>query len=328
MKKTPPPRIHAILMDGTLCSLRRQHLSNVGLICELLREVTGRHFSLYYEPGIEYTGRRSILRILTGKGTNAKIRYAYGALASRYTPGDKVFLIGYSRGAYSARSLAGVIDTVGLLHQDCATSRFVRQAFRHYQFAPHGMAAAQFRKNFCHQKVNIEAIGVFDTVKALGIALPWIWHFFDKPHRFHSHALGGCVKAGFHALALDETRNSYAPIMWDCTPNWQGQLEQMWFKGTHGDIGGYFNASAPNRGLSNIPLVWMLERLESRGLPLPTGWRERFDFDVTAPVSPLWHGAQMLLLSRQERDVGAHAAEAIHPSVPQTHKARLKIAAS
>src|SRR5690606_38005837 len=110
--------------------------------------------------------------VIEGRGINRQIRRAYGVLASRFRPGDRIFLFGYSRGAYAVRSLAGVIDRMGLLRAEHAVERNVLQVYRHYRSYAPGAAAEAFRDRYCHADVPIEMTGVWDTVKALGLRAP------------------------------------------------------------------------------------------------------------------------------------------------------------
>ncbi len=306
--------IHVIIIDGTLSSLQDGDEGNAGLACKLLREM-GAQVSVYYQPGIQWSQWRHAGDVIAGRGINRQIQHAYGYLASRYRPGDKIFLMGYSRGAYAVRSLAGVIDRVGLLTARHATQRNVRDVYRHYQNAPGGEAAKAFARAYCHDRVEIEMIGVWDTVKALGLNLPFIWRLSVPHHAFHSHALGQSVKRGYHALARHEKRVAYEPVMWETDPNWHGDLVQMWFRGSHGDVGGMLGGFEEARPLSNIPLVWMLEKAEAAGLPLPGGWKQRYPQDAAAPSSGTFRGVGRLLVARRPRRVGMDPSERIHPSV-------------
>jgi uncharacterized protein (DUF2235 family) len=315
-RRTRGPAIHVIILDGTLSSLEPGQETNAGLTFKLLRE-GGRHanLTLYYEAGIQWRDWKSTPDVMMGRGINRQIERAYGVLASRYRPGDRIILIGYSRGAYAVRSLAGVIDLVGLVRHEEATVRNIQLAYRHYRAGGKGEAAHDFKALYCHGSVTIEAVAVWDTVKALGLRLPILWRWAEAQHAFHNHALGRGVMHGFHALALDETREAYAPILWTCPPNWPGVMEQVWFKGTHGDVGGQVGDYPAARPLANIPLVWMLERLSGCGLMFPAGWRERFICDVTAPSIGTWGGWGKLFLSRRRRIVGRDRSERLHESV-------------
>lgn len=298
-----------------MSSLERGCETHAGTTYRLLSELpASAPVSLYYEAGIQWPGWRRGHDVALGRGINRQIRRAYGYLASRYRPGDRIFLMGYSRGAYAVRSLAGVIERVGLLRAEHATVRNIRQAYRHYQAENDGPAARAFARAFCHEGAEIEMIGVWDTVKALGLRLPLIWVFAERRHAFHNHALSPVVRQGYHALALDETREAFEPVLWHCPPDRLGDVEQVWFRGTHGDIGGQIDGYEPARPLANIPLVWMLEKAESCALPLPQGWRARFPCDPEAPSVGSWRGWGKLFVLRRRRPVGADPSEALHPS--------------
>ncbi|MCL3882298.1 DUF2235 domain-containing protein [Marivita sp. GX14005] len=308
------PRDHVVILDGTLSSLDPGHETNAGLLYRLLQELNGE-ISLYYENGLQWEDWRSFSDIMLGRGINRQIKRAYGYLASRYRPGDHIFLFGYSRGAFAVRSLAGVIDSIGLLQAEHATERNIRQAYRLYRDAPESAAAGDFTRLFCHPDTVIEVVGVWDTVKALGLRLPLLWHLNDRRHGFHSDQLGPAIRHGFHALAYHERRVAYAPVLWSSAPEWNGRLEQVWFRGVHGDIGGQLRGFEEARPLSNIPFVWMLERSEGAGLRLPEGWKRRFVQDVTAPSRGNWRGWGIVFWHRRRRVIGADPSERLHETL-------------
>jgi uncharacterized protein (DUF2235 family) len=305
------PVTHVIILDGTLSSLETEGQTNAGRAYTLLRE-TGSAVSIYYEPGLQWRDWRSTLDVAMGRGINRQIRRAYGYLASRYRPGDRIFMLGYSRGAYAVRSLAGVIDQVGLLRAENATERNIRTAYRHYEYTPDSATARAFAHAHCHATIEIEAIGVWDTVKSLGINAPLLWRLTEPRHAFHNSDLGHAVKNGFQALAMHESRLAFAPVLWQTHAGFEGQVEQVWFRGTHGDIGGQLGGFEAARPLANIPLVWLLSRLEDCGLPLPAGWKLRFEQDAQAPSVGTWRGYGKMFMSRKKRVIGADVSERIH----------------
>lgn len=310
------PAVHVIILDGTMSSLEPGQETNAGIAFGLLREVGHRaSLTVHYEAGIQWEKWSDTYGVMTGKGINRQIERAYGVLASRYRPGDRIILMGYSRGAYAVRSLAGIVDMVGLVRHDAATVRVIRQAYRHYRTAGRSASLAVFRQIHCHPRIEIEAIGVWDTVRALGARLPILWRWAEAQHSFHNDALGPSALAGYHALAIDETRESYAPVMWSRPTDWAGTMEQVWFRGTHGDIGGQLGGRIASRPLSNIPLVWMLEQLQKHGLPLPEGWNTRFACDPHAPSVGTWQGWAKLFWSRRRRIVGRDRSERLHETV-------------
>ncbi|MEW9919386.1 DUF2235 domain-containing protein [Marimonas sp. MJW-29] len=322
-----PPTTHVIILDGTLSSLVPLCQTNAARTYMLLREV-GRSVSIYYEPGLQWDNWRSIRDVITGKGINRQIRRAYGWLASRYRPGDRIFLFGYSRGAYAVRSLAGVIDLVGLLRPEHTTHQNVREAYRHYELSLFSPTARAFIEHRCHERVEIDMIGVWDTVKSLGINAPLLWRLSEARHAFHNHDLSSIVKHGYHALAHDETRVAFKPVLWQCHDAFAGRIEQVWFPGAHGDVGGQLGGYEAARPLANIPLVWMLHCAAQSGLPLPDGWEARFPRDAMAPVRGTWRGHGKVLMSRRKRIIGADRSERLHESVQTRMAAREKLTAS
>ena len=314
--KSRGARTHVIILDGTMSSLEPGYETHAGSTFRLCCEA-GADVSVFYEAGVQWHGWRGTMDVLMGRGINRQIRRAYGYLASRYRPGDRIFLIGYSRGAYAVRSLAGAIDMVGLLRAEHATVRNIRTAYRHYEFHPGGPHAVAFAHAYCHDKVAIEMVGVWDTVKALGLRLPFLWRGAEVRHAFHNHRLGPSIRNGFHALALDETREVYDPVMWTCPPGWPGRVEQVWFRGSHGDIGAQLSGYEPARPLANISLIWLLEMAGDCGLPLPEGWQARFFTDPNGPSVGTWRGWGKIFLLRSRRIVGRDPSERLHESVEQ-----------
>ncbi|WP_420862631.1 DUF2235 domain-containing protein [Algirhabdus cladophorae] len=305
-----------VILDGTLSSLETGSETNAGLIFKLLEDVP--QSSVYYEEGLQWTSFRSGWGVMVGTGINRQIQRAYLWLAQRYRPGDKIILVGYSRGAYAVRSLAGAIDRVGLLRADHANEDLMAQVYGFYREAPDSAEAETFAQTYCHAETPIEAVAVFDTVKALGLMLPVFGKWSQRRHAFHNHTLGDSIQHGFHALALHETRRAYAPVLWKCPTTWNGRMEQVWFRGNHGTVGGHLKGFDAARPLSNIPLVWMLRHLAKCGLSLPADWQDRYPTDPLAPATgylALW---KVLFFAHRKRKVGQCRSESIHPTVGPT----------
>ena len=316
--RTRGPATHVIILDGTMSTLEDGCETHAGMTYKLLNEAGhGANLTVHYEAGIQWRDWRGTWDVMTGKGINRQIERAYGVLASRYRLGDRIMLIGYSRGAYAVRSLAGVIDVVGLVKHSCATQRTITTAYRHYRTGGRSKYAQKFREEHCHPRADtpIEAVAVWDTVRALGLRLPVVWRFVQDAHKHHSHSLGIHIRNGFHALALDETREAYAPVLWTTRLGSRSHIEQVWFRGCHGDIGGQLNGYEAARPLSNIPLVWMLSRLEVCQLPLPAGWKDRFETDPHGVSAGNWRGWGKIFWARRRRLVGIDPSERLHHTV-------------
>ncbi|MEL7154417.1 MAG: DUF2235 domain-containing protein, partial [Pseudomonadota bacterium] len=250
----------------------------------------------------------------SGQGINISIRNGYGFLARHYRPGDRIYLLGYSRGAYAVRSLAGMIGTIGLLREKYSTPRHVNLAFRFYEVGSQSAARQHFSKHRCHTDVPIEMLGVWDTVKALGLPYPVLNRLAPMATEFHDHELGTHILHGYHALAIDEDRESFEPILWEQSADWQGRLEQAWFPGAHGDVGGQVSHNV-HRPLSNISLNWMLRRAETHGVRLPEAWESWFPEDPAAPMMGCRNGLGRFYVLRSPRQTGQSDGETIHLSI-------------
>ncbi len=315
---------HVVLLDGTMSTLMPGEETNIGLTYRLLMQhPRNLAVRVYYEPGIQWRGLRRAHEVMAGVGINRQIRRAYVWLATSYRPGDKVILMGYSRGAYAVRSLAGLIDRMGLLQPDHLNVERVIEVYTLYREAPNGLEAANFKARHCLPEVPITFMGAYDTVRALGLRYPLVWRLLPLPHPFHNHALGAHVKVARHALAMDETRAVYEPILWDTTMAHPGQsVAQIWFKGSHGDVGGQLGGRPDARPRSNIALNWMLEEAETAGLKLPPDWRARFPIDADAPSVGTFSGYGKLFWTRRRRVPGRDSSEGFHPTARPPAPAR------
>lgn len=243
-----------------------------------------------------------------GWGLNAKIKEAYAWIAERYQPGDEILIFGFSRGAYTARSLAGMIRKAGF--PEDVTRGAVNRAFRLYKqrgenngpdtrhiqearrrLSPHFATsqADQTWRGDGSPIITISYLGVWDTVGALGVptaivgALDPVINF---RHKFHDTELSSQIRSARHAISLDEQRVFYPPTLWtnlNSLARGVGETasdirddrlyQQIWFAGDHGCIGG--SGEGDLRALSAVPLHWVLEGALQAGMTLRP--------DVTVP---------------------------------------------
>lgn len=250
--------------------------AELGLIGTLL-SLAGRLLASKV-PGLEKLG--PLVEGATGLGVSENIREAYAWLCRVYAPGDRIFLFGFSRGAFQVRSLSGLIHTVGLLKS--SAHNFAPSAFDKYEhFRPRDIGKADARGDTREPKaeltrdeealfhdrdaLRIHFLGVWDTVAGLGLPM-WGWSFelFRIHTSFHNTTVVPCVDHACHAVAMDEHRSSFMPILLKPPANFKGQLEQKWFRGAHADIGGGYADSS----LSDIALDWMMGKAEQAGLRL------------------------------------------------------------
>lgn len=224
----------------------------------------------FYDAGVGTSKLKSvnIFQGITGEGLDKNIRDAYEFIARNYQPGDEIYLFGFSRGAYTARSVAGFIRNSGLLKQwddDRAKEAFDLYRDRSDDTTPDSEQMVQFKKAFCHEP-RIRLIGVWDTVGSLGIPLNWFQRWNHKRYSFHDVRLSRSVDFAYHALAIHERRNNFQPTLWELNPTPDPQfpqvLEQTWFSGVHSNIGGGYD----DVGLSETTLKWMMCRAQVAGL--------------------------------------------------------------
>lgn len=204
----------------------------------------------------------------TGWGISKNLMEAYLFLARNYEPGDDIYLFGFSRGAYTVRSTAGMIRKCGLLKRRFANWAGIIPAFLIYRKRD-GTAdtwlARQFRRRFSHHPVRIKFIGVWDTVGALGIPVKPLNALTRWATQFHDVKLSRSVEYAYQAVAIDEKRQVFTPTLWEQDANpppEQKEMRQVWFAGCHSDVGGGNDDS----GLSDVALMWLIQRAQSAGL--------------------------------------------------------------
>jgi uncharacterized protein (DUF2235 family) len=223
---------------------------------------------VYYDSGVGSKGGflSRIVNGALGGGLEDNVRDAYLFLVHNYTEGDQIFFFGFSRGAYTVRSAAGMIRKVGLLHKTRADRD--EEGWRVYRLVQGGAdsdVAKRFREaDNSRWPVSIRFIGVWDTVGARGIPGPMNLLTAGR-YRFHDVTLSSRVEYAYQALAIDERRRFFRPAIWEQRQEGihAGQkLEQMWFPGVHMDVGGGYKDSS----LADCALDWMVEKARGAGL--------------------------------------------------------------
>lgn len=237
---------------------------------------------------------RKILGGVFGEGFIERIVRGYTFLSRNYAPGDRIYLAGFSRGAYTVRALAGMVAKMGLLPQDAMQDAggdhdaetayklgiFVWSRYRKALGKQSTLLGylEEFKAESIDlsrlvQGVGMEAIGVWDTVGALGVPT----YGLDDASKvdifeFADRVLSAKVKAGFHALAIDEQRVDFEPTLWDDRDG----IQQRWFCGAHADVGGGY----PTWDLATCSLDWMISHLRDAGVAISPQYKvtDAFDF--------------------------------------------------
>jgi uncharacterized protein (DUF2235 family) len=229
---------------------------------------------LYYDTGIGSEGDllQRVYDGATGTGITNKILQAYRFIINNYEKSDELFLFGFSRGAFTVRSISGLIRNSGILkieNLDLVQRAYSIYRSRKPEFQPREIEATLFRKTFAVEETTIiRFIGVWDTVGALGNPL-FLHGFLSNRNQFHDTELSTRISYAFHALAIDENRKNFEATLWHQKPDSKNQvLEQVWFPGVHSDIGGGYPEN--ETGLSDSALQWMLEKAQSCNLMFDT----------------------------------------------------------
>ena len=333
-----------ICCDGTGNEFRARENTNVVLLYRALKKEDPTKQIAYYDPGLGTESAQGVLtpplKFLTklsglvfGYGLSKNMIDAYQFLMNRYEPGDRVFLFGFSRGAYTVRALAGMLKMVGLLEKD--TNNLVYFALKVYrQQKPrrpkwaHGVwawvyyvfiflwkkepdwaRAGGFKKTFC-RPCPIHFIGVWDTVKSIG----WFRRRIVLPYTFYNPD----IKNGCHAVSIDEKRSQYRPNLWGY-PN-SDNFKEVWFTGVHSDIGGSYEET----GLSDLTLKWMLDESKRHNLLIDEKRYELIEPDpngtIHNPLLPFWWTLgwkkRKILKIDRKKDAAVNTPESwIHKSV-------------
>lgn len=294
--------------DGTWNKLDAEHPTNVVWTAESITPISNNSGQpvtqiIHYDQGVGTERCEKFGGGLMGHGLLKNLSDAYRFLIFNYEIGDDIYVFGFSRGAYSARSFVGLIRNCGLLERRYAGK--VSETINHYESrdtdeAPDSDTINHFRNKYCrpicvskkedawkcnnvkgyttgdHPLIAIKYLGVWDTVGSLGVPRSLIIApLLNKKYRFHDTNLSRFVESARHAVAIDEKRRSFSPTLWEnvnelneeqgkSAADFDAPYQQKWFPGTHGSVGGGGN----RRGLSDYAMDWILDGARKAGLEL------------------------------------------------------------
>ncbi|MYI20630.1 MAG: DUF2235 domain-containing protein [Acidimicrobiia bacterium] len=292
-----------LLSDGTGNGAAKQHKTNVWRLYQAL-DLRHDDQIAFYDDGV---GSQQFLplKLLGGAfgwGLKRNVIRLYKALCRTYRDGDRIYLFGFSRGAFTVRMLAGLVASRGLYTQ-FRDERDLEAGARN-QFAAYrlcyggGLLTSWIRRRLVGgtspypSPPEIEFIGVWDTVEAYGFPvdeLAILWDRFVLPLRFENQELPENVRRACQALSIDEERQTFRPVLWDEKKKTRRQqaIEQVWFAGVHSDVGGGY----PRNNLALVSLDWMISKVvpppgRISGLRFITEMRKRYERRKD------WHGVQ------------------------------------
>jgi uncharacterized protein (DUF2235 family) len=286
----PPRKRIAVFLDGTWNTVADN--TNVWRLKSLCasRSADALQQLVYYDAGIGTQFGEKIRGGMFGYGLDDVIIHAYEWLIDHYNPDDEIFIFGFSRGAYTARSLAGFIAKCGLLKPGAPLG--VRQLYSRYRrnettiwtLADDREKGVLKRTTLEEEwmlkysmRVPIEVVAVWDTVGALGVPAFHISGVSRSTFGFLHTGLRLSIRHGFHALAIDEHRAAFSPTLWTvrrpkdpnapvAKPRLLESVEQRWFIGAHANVGGGCESDL----LAQIPLRWVMRKASLRGLSFRT----------------------------------------------------------
>ncbi|MCK1351545.1 MULTISPECIES: DUF2235 domain-containing protein [unclassified Bradyrhizobium] len=295
---------------------------------------------VYYSVGVN-----GVLGGMLGQGLDDNIRLAYEWLIENYNDGDEIFIFGFSRGAYTARALAGLIAIDGILKAGSPIG--VAELFERYrkgdeetiwklrEMQSSGDAAKLSEQERWLLKYSLPAdvkmIGVWDTVGSVGLAAGNIAGISRSQFDYLQTGLRIHILNGYHALAIDEHRKDFVPTLWTvrhpkdpkaviAQPRPLSVVEQRWFAGAHANVGGGYETDL----LNQAPLRWLMRKAETNGLAFRTEVELEGD-SVIAPITDSYgkfgYGIYRWISSPFQRPIGADPEErddGTHPTVNET----------
>ena len=277
------PKNLVVLSDGTWNTWRESEATNVVRLSRTLIQSGKQKYQ--YDAGVG-TDFRKFTGGAFGVGISDNIKELYEFLCSNYEPGDALFLFGFSRGAFTVRSLAGMLERCGILHN--VTQASLNTAFELYTKPPSAQSR-DFKASHSTNDYLISVLGVWDTVGALGVPFATLNRLNPFSHRFHDTRLSARVRLALQALSIDENRFTFRPTLWEHPAPTMGDagvaqtIHQVWFAGAHSDVGGGYQ----DTGLSDITLSWMIREIQAHNTGLlfkpESEWGFQLAPDPTTP---------------------------------------------
>ena len=309
-----------VCSDGTWNTPESKEVTNVVKMARAIqpKDSNGVEQVVFYDWGVGTDNASDKVKGgAFGEGIDKNIQDAYRFLVHNYNPGDELFFFGFSRGAYTVRSLVGLLRNCGLLKKNY--SDMIPDAYDMYRSPskPDVASARKFRLNFS-RTVKVKFLGVWDTVGALGIPLGIFGRTNQKKYSFHDTSISSIVENAYHALAIDEKRKAFAPSIWKTKPG-RKNSEQVWFAGVHCDVGGGYT----DTGLSDRGFMWMVEKAEACDLSVNKAYAKSILMKNSPEKLHNSYTATYRLFGKYIRPMGVtNSDESVYPSALARHHNR------
>jgi len=260
--------------------------TNITKISRAIKPIDKKDVSqiVFYDEGVGTGFGEKVLGGITGFGLSKNIMDSYRFLSHNYQEGDEICIYGFSRGAFTSRSLVGLINCVGLVSKDDVF--YLTKLFDLYKSVASKEEVDDFyqAKGITKYNPRIKLLGVFDTVGALGIPLRRINNTLADldlmDYQFHDVSLAPIVDYAYHALAIDEQRVPFQPTLWKEKPSETHDMEQRWFAGVHSNIGGGYNPD----DYANLALSYMVDKSKSIGIDFDDNYLGFFGWDLNREI--------------------------------------------
>ena len=245
-----------VFSDGTGQEGGVGNNTNIYKLFNMIEDRTDKQV-VYYDAGLG-TGCNKLGGLVGGAGMSRNIRQCYRFIFENFEAGDQIFLFGFSRGAATVRSLSSFIHYFGILPK--SRPELIKRAYKIYKTSNADKRKARadaFVSRHHTMWTRIRFLGCYDTVAALGLPFKAASALLDGlpgfRHKFHNFTLSESVEDAFHALAIDDERKVFHPVLWDREKKDYQTIKQVWFCGMHTDAGGGYK----QQGLAGIPLTWL-----------------------------------------------------------------------
>ncbi|MEW6533998.1 MAG: DUF2235 domain-containing protein [Candidatus Auribacterota bacterium] len=312
------PKNIVVFSDGTGQEGGKRYNTNVYKLFNMIEDRT-EHQIAFYDRGLG-TGFRKVTGKISGMGISKNIKECYKFIFENFNSKDKIYLFGFSRGAATVRSLSAFIHLFGILPK--SRPELIDQAYNIYKIRnteKREKKAKEFIGKHHTMWCTIKFLGVWDTVAALGIpfkmwdALLGIIPFCR--HKFHNFLLSPSVENAYHALAIDDERLTFHPILWENKKADYQQIKQVWFSGVHTDVGGGYK----EQDLSDIPLMWMTQQAKTHGLRIYPHHNVTIKQDIQGTMHDSSKGLIGRIYRKKARswNTKTHGKPIIHESVLQ-----------
>ncbi len=279
-----------VCLDGTWNRLDAPNPTNVVLMAQSVLDHAkdSTEQVVFYDEGVG-SGEGRLARVdrflggAFGAGLEKNVQDAYRFLCFNHHAGDEIYIFGFSRGAYTARSLAGLIRSCGIISRKHIDKTILAQKYyQSHKIGPDDPKVVELRTEY-GKVADVTFLGVWDTVGQRGIPKGFVFSALSaERYRFHDIKLSRIVKNAYHAVAIDEQRKLFPVTLWESKVRPGQTVKQVWFPGVHGSVGG----GGVERGLSNGAFHWLAGAAQNLGLELDQDMLTSPEF-TSNPMAPL-----------------------------------------